>query len=500
MMTPLAALLLLSVQGALARSVHRPPPAPEPEPPAEVAPPPGPDRSAPPPVQPPTMLELPLPTQKTLWPGVTLTHLPVEGVRKVEVMVMFHRGSDALCPATRSDCTMLTAIWELASAETDAVAMEARLDALDGALTSWVGQTSSGLELSIPRTALSDGLALLDEVLRTPALPRDELRLAKKNHLDWYRNTAPTDPGQVAQSARSFGFYAPTNPSGARPDLRALKKTRTRALRALHAELLRTAPISVLVVGDLPLEEIEPAVAVLLEGLGVDAPWAEPAAYTPMGGATVVAVDMPGQAQAAIRLARPAPERGTAEQVPFAALNFALGGSFTSRLNANLREEKGWTYGAGSRYTAYTTHGAWWVGVDVEAENLAAAVKEIQAEVRGVRDAGVTEDELRAAWLDEVTSWNRTLETAQSAGGTYQGALLQRETVADRAARLQALAALVPADLSAAGTRWLAEDGPQLWVIVGDRAQIGDQVAGLGMPVQWISPEDAILGRFEVAR
>lgn len=462
-----------------------------------------PDRSAPPAVIPPTMLSLPLPSQKELRPGVVLSHLRVEGVRKVEVMVMFHRGTTDLCGvADPTPCRMLAQIWELASTETEAIALEARLDGLDGDLTSWLGQTSGGLELTIPRGALSEGLSLLQEVLHAPGLPRDELRRSRTDLLEWYEKSAPADLGQVAQSARQFGFYAPSTPEGVRPDLRALKRVRVKALRDLHRRLLETAPVSVLVVGDLSQAEAEAALAGVLEGVGVAGPWSVPAPYGPMGASSVVAVDMPGQSQAAIRLASAAPPRADADQVPFGALNFALGGSFTSRLNANLREEKGWTYGAGSRYAAQTTHGTWWVGVDVEAVNVAAAVAEIQAEVAGVRDQGVTDAELDAAWLDEITGWNRILETAGSAAATYQGLLLQQEAVGDRAARLTALQGLTAAALAdtAVGARWLGAENPQLWVIVGDRQQIGAQVEGLGMPVQWISPEDAILGRFEVAR
>jgi zinc protease len=464
---------------------------------AEAPEPTTPDRSAPPPVQPPEVLALPGMTTQVLRPGLTLSHLQVDGVRKVEVMVMFERGSLDLCPDS-PDCDLLTDIWDLASQDSDAPTTEALLDSLDASLLSWMGRTVGGLELTIPRDALGEGMALLGAVLHTPGLPRGELRLARENTLDWYRETGPSDMADVASTARKYGFYAADSVYGERPDLRAIKKVRRRDLRDLHAELLSAAPVHVLVVGDVALADIQDAVVTLVGDLGVPGDRTTLPAYAPMAASSIIAIDMPGP-QAAVRLITEAPGRTDADRVPFSAIDFALGGSFVSRLNANLREEKGWTYGAGSWHSAGDTHGFWTASVDVEAENVAGAVTEIRGELFGMLSGGATTDEIEAAWLDEVTWWNRRLETAGTAASFYQQLILQEESLDALAERLSAARALTTADTLPVATTWLS-GRPRLWVIVGDRGLIGAQVESLELPVQWVTPDAAILGEFTVER
>ncbi len=483
-MTPLLLSALLHAQDA--------------EIPTDVLPEPEtPDRSAPPAVQAPDVLALPGMTTTTLRPGLTLSHLQVDGVRKVEVMVMFERGKIDLCPDS-ADCRMLTNIWDLASKDAGSEETEALLDSLDASLLSWMGRTTGGLELTIPRTALDDGLALLEAVLHTPGLPRGELKLSKENALDWYEDTGPADMGDVASTARKYGFYPADSVYGQRPDLDAIQKVRRRHLRAMHARLLDEAPVHVLVVGDVALADIQDDIVSLVGDLGVPGERTELPEVAMMGASSIVAVHMPGP-QAAVRLITEAPSRDAADRVPLSAIDFALGGSFTSRLNGNLREEKGWTYGAGSWHSAGKTHGFWAASVDVEAENVAGAVTEIRGELDTMIASGVTEDEVEAAWLDDVTWWNRRLETAGTAASFYQQLILQEQTLEGLSDRLSAAAALTPEDTVTCAASWMT-DRPRLWVIVGDRTLIEEQVSGLGLPVQWVTPEQAILGELEVAR
>ena len=457
-----------------------------------------PDRSAPPAVIPPVVMTMPEMTTEVLRPGLTLSHLQVDGVRKLEVMVMFEIGSVDLCGLAQ-DCQAMINIWELASEQTDAVTMSSTLDSLDGELYSWMGLTMGGLELTIPRAGLDDGLALLSEVLYTPKLSRKELRRSTQNTLDWYQETGPADMGQVASAARRQAFYEAEHPRGRRADLRARKAIKRADLHDVHRRLLSSAPLHVLVVGDIARAEIEPKLVALLDGIGVPGERSPPLPHVPPSASSIVAVDMPGP-QAAVRMITAAPGLQGADRMSISAVNFALGGSFTSRLNGNLREEKGWTYGARSYYSRYRDHGVWGVSVDVEAENVAGAVGEIRAEIDAITQEGITDDEIEAAWLDNVTWWNRRLETAGSAGGFYQWMILNETTLALWHERIVAFRDQSGEAGRAAAQAWLSADSPRLWVIVGDRSQIEEQVDGLGLPVQWITPSQALLGEFEVAR
>ncbi|MFT4978697.1 MAG: zinc protease, partial [Myxococcota bacterium] len=355
-------------------------------------------------------------------------------------------------------------------------------------------------ELTIPRARWDEGLALMDELLHEPAFPKKDLKRSQRDLRDWHTIQATNDLGTVASMARLHATYPPDHPRGTRPDLDALKSVKAGDLRTLHSRLLSQTPVTVEVFGDVSWEEVSADVTALLEGVGAAGERAVPPPFTPLSSAQIVAVDMPGQTQAAIRVTTEAPDRASVDRVPMSAVNFALGGSFTSRLNGNLREEKGWTYGSYSSYSSLPTHGAWSASVDVEAENVAAAIGEIKAELATIAADGPTAGEINAAWLDDVTWWNRRLETDSTAANFYQSLTRQEESIDDVAARLAAMHDLKPAAAQAVAARWLGVDAPMLWVIVGDRSAIGDQVESLGLPTTWISTTEAIMGTFTVPR
>jgi zinc protease len=459
-----------------------------------------PDRSTPPAVQPPVVLALPEMSSEEIRPGVTVRHMQVPGVRKVHVQVLFHQGSSGLCGADKPACTMLSQIWDVASEETDAAALEASLDQLDGGVVSWVSRHDSGFELTIPRDSLDDGLALMDEVLNTPAFSKSDFKLSRNNLLDWYQYQATSDLRNVSRAAMNHAWYPPEHPLGSRPDLDGLAALKHKSLHALHETLLTEVPITILVFGDLTWDELRDDVLAITEGIGAPGEHDEPPAFTPPSQSHIVAVNMPGQPQAAIRMLTAGPERASEDRVAMSTVNFALGGSFTSRLNGNLREEKGWTYGAYSSFMSGKTHGTWTASVDVEAENVAATIVEIQAEIAEIVDGGATGEEINSAWLDMVTWWNRRLETDSSAANFYQSLERKPESAADVAARLAAQQALTPEQTQAAAARWLGADAPRLWVIVGDRDAIGEQVDQIGLPVTWLTAEQAILGDFSIPR
>jgi len=459
-----------------------------------------PDRSVPPAVVPPEALELPVPTRHEIRPGVVVEHLQVPGVRKVNVFMTFHHGSVALCGAPTPACSMLSQLWDVAGEDTDATALESEMDRLDGSISSWVAYYDAGFELSIPRDGLETGLERMAELLYRPAFPKADRKRTSKEMLDWYTIEAPNDMGTLSSLASLYANFPADSHRGTRPDPGAYKKVSTSDLRALHETLLTTAPVTVQVVGDIAWEDIEADLQPLLAGIGADAPRAERPAFTPLSSSHVVAVHMPGQEQASVSASMAAPLSYADDHIEMRAVNFGLGGAFNSRLNANLREEKGWTYGIYSRYNHTRSYGFWGTSVDVEAKNVAATATEIRAEIDRVAADGVTAEEIASSWLSTITSWNRRLETDTSAANFYQSLIRYDNSVDQLAARNAASKALTPEQSQAAAARWFAPEAPVLWVVVGDRSLIEAQVEQLGPPVTWLTAEQTVMGDFALPR
>ncbi len=128
----------------------------------------------------------------------------------------------------------------------------------------------------------------------------------------------------------------------------------------------------------------------------------------------LVLVDRPGAPQSIIRVVGPGEVRTSPERPALGALNAILGGSFTSRLNFNLREQKGYTYGAGSSFGFYRRAGSFTARAAVFTEVTAPAVAEFLREIAAIREAPVTPTELTKA---RATLLGRVAEGLSTSGG-----------------------------------------------------------------------------------
>ena len=113
-------------------------------------------------------------------------------------------------------------------------------------------------------------------------------------------------------------------------------------------------------------------------------------------GRTVYLVDKPGSAQSVIRLARVGVPRSTRDYFALEVMNVILGGSFTSRLNQNLREDKGYTYGAGSGFGYRPASGPWIASAAVQTQSTGPALGEFLKEMRGMHQPFSAEEVERA--------------------------------------------------------------------------------------------------------
>ena len=113
--------------------------------------------------------------------------------------------------------------------------------------------------------------------------------------------------------------------------------------------------------------------------------------------ARVVVVDKPGSPQTQVRVASIGAARSSPDFRPMQVMNLALGGLFSSRINMNLREEHGYTYGASSQFSFRRAPGPFQVASGVRTDVTGPAVSEIFKEVRGMVDRPLSEDELKKA-------------------------------------------------------------------------------------------------------
>ena len=265
-----------------------------------------------------------------------------------------------------------------------------------GASAGWEGTTAHVYCLA---DRLPEAVELLSEAVLQPDFPQDEVERAREQHLASLRQRL-MDPGSLA-SDTALGRYF----SEGVPYARSENGTEASLGPLTGEDLLGYAdanyrPVGggLVVVGDVDTAEVVALAEKCFSGWsGVPAASADFEVSAPSSERRVLVVHRPGSVQSEIRVGHVGAQRLTPDYFPLSVANMALGGTFTSRLNLNLRERHGFTYGVRSRFFFRSRPGPFQISTAVGNEVTAAAVREILAELTGLVDAGPTDDEVESA-------------------------------------------------------------------------------------------------------
>ena len=372
------------------------------------------DRSAPPPRGAIRDFEFPDVERHALPSGldlrvVRLPRLPVVSVR------LFMRSGEAALSGERAGLAVLTADaleggTKRRSGSELAEALE-RIGARFGSHGGWEGTT---LDVYCLAERLPEALALLAEAVREPAFPDGEVERARDQQIAELRQRL-MDPGALADDVALTRFFAADVPY-ARPvdGTVASVASVTRDDLVGYAEAnYRPAGGGLVVAGDVDGAEVR---AMAEEHLGA---WAGAPASTAdftvapaSGERRVLVVHRPGSVQSEIRVGHVGAERATPDFFPLSIANMVLGGTFTSRLNLNLRERHGFTYGVRSHFSFRGRPGPFEISTAVGNGVTAPAVREILHELEGLAGRGPTPEEVAAARDFAAGVFGLHLETA----------------------------------------------------------------------------------------
>ena len=458
----------------------------------------GPWRDQPPEVGIATPFDYPEMEERELSPGVRLLHVQVPRVRKVSVRLVVHRGAEDLGGAFSAEVRGLEGLLDVAGGDYDSVALETARDLHNVDLSSWMGYTRGGLDMDVPREDLDRGIELLTATLRQPSFPGKELRRWITDRTVYMEQQAITSPRVLARYAATYGWYPADSVYGTRVGAADYELVTRTALQGLYRDWLDGAAVTVLVVGDLSADEAATVIAPVVEGLGGAAAESPEQPHVPSPGERVIAVGLPGQEQVTIGVRALAPVASDPDRVAMEVMNFALGGTFLARLNRNLREENGFTYGIYASVDSRPERGVWSTATRVATGDTAEAILEIEREIAGMAADGVTEGELDAAIREQVATWNSVQATADSAARFFEErAFRYQESVAAARARLDAMGAVTAEDTARVAEAYLGLGRPRLWVLVGDPAGLRAELAELGWSdVEWVNAEAALAGAY----
>ncbi|MBE0643776.1 MAG: insulinase family protein, partial [Bacteroidetes bacterium] len=351
---------------------------------------------------------------------------------------------------------MTTELLTKGTASRRATEIVEEIEFLGGSIGSGAGWDSSSAGLSILSRHLPQAFDVLADVVRNPAFPADEIERVREQRLtDILQSKAnPSSVGYDRFCAAVYGTHPYAQPlDGTEASVTALQDTE---MRALHGRLF--APDNMFAIG---VGDIDPDAFVRLceAAYGDLAPLgkvgSDIASPTLTGSRVVQVVDRPTAVQSSILVGHVGIPRGHEDYIAVYLLNMLFGGYFGSRLNLNLREDKGFTYGAHSRFDARVQPGPFSAGAEVRNEVTDRAIEEILFEMERLRQEPVGEEELANVKNYVVGSFPLQIETPSQVAQRMINIEIYGLPKSYYNTFNSSILALTPEDIQRTAQRWL---------------------------------------------
>jgi zinc protease len=428
--------------------------------------------------------QFPETVRTTLSNGLRVVVTPMPGRALIAASLVIRAGAGDE-PAALGGAAVLSARALTEGTEVrDAIELTEAAERLGASIHAEAGWDATFAGLDVPASRLTPALDLLAEVLRRPAFPEREVdRLRDERLTDLLQ--AKADPRRRAEEAFVAAIYAPSSPyyrpAGGLAE--TVERLTADDLRAIHDRGFDPGRAAIVVAG-----EIDPD-AVLRDAEALFGDWAAaPTAATPgpiddtsaVTSRFVQVVHRPGSVQTEIRVGHPALPRRNPDYYAVSVMSAILGGLFNSRLNMNLREEKGYTYGASAGFDMRRGRGPFAARAAVNTEVTVPALREMLGELDRIREAPVTDDELRAARDFLVGVFPLRFETPGPVAGSLAG-LFVHDLPEDELARYRgSIEAVTVADVQRVAREHIRPEGAAI-VLVGDQAQFGSALDAEGL-------------------
>ncbi len=280
-----------------------------------------------------------------------------------------------------------------------ALELSAALMDLGASLRVFVDEDHASVSLQLLRKNLTSGLDILADVITRPRFTAKDFKRVK-GELRGRALQRRARPAHVAYLSLKAAVFGDGHAYG-RPLLPVPKRLSTltvESVRAFHEKAYIPDGAIIVASGDITPAELRRLLEDRLSHwTGAASDGQIKLAASPQKGPRLVLVDRPGASQSVLRIGHLAPSRRAADRAGVQVLNTLLGGSFTSRLNQNLREKHGFTYGVRSHFALMRHRGVFSISTTVETKNTMAALREMFRELELIIQKPVTKRELQKA-------------------------------------------------------------------------------------------------------
>ena len=443
-----------------------------------------------PPIGSPPSLDFPQVERSRLSNGIQVVYARRATVPVTRVTVEFNAGV-AADPRNGEGTQSLTLnLLEEGTTSLNSVQLAEAEERLGAVINTGVDLDRTAVSLTALTPNLGPSLDLLADVIRNPAFAPAEVERLRQQQLAQIASEY-TSPNGLAARAMPVVMYGVDHPYG-KPGTGTgsaevvARLTRDDLIR-FHQTWLRPDNATIFAVGDLPLADLTRQLEMRFGN------WQAPAiargekrfpsrARTRSG--RIILIDRPQSPQSIVIAAQLLDVAGTDDTLPLTAANQALGGDFLARINMDLRETKGWSYGARGGLNLREHQVPYTIFAPVQADRTGDSIRAIKEQVGGfLGQSGMTNEELQRIIAGSTGSLPGQFETSPAVlSALRSNALLRRpddywETLADRYRGMstQQLDAAIRAKL---------DPDEFVWIVVGDASVVRPQLEALDMPIE----------------
>ena len=429
-----------------------------------------------------TALTLPAGKRFTLANGLTVVHIPKSGLPLVSASLLLRAGQMAN-PVTQPGLASFTAaMLQEGTATRSSQQLADQIANLGATLNSSAGNEAARINVSSLKANFGKSLELVADLARNPVFSATEVERLKGSRLGalaQQRSQAPAVAGAVGNLAL-YGEQHPLGFSALGTDV-SIQATDSAALQRFWQDHYRPDQAALVVSGDINETELRKMADTLFGG------WKKPAsaaattraAPPQTTAARMVLVDKPGAPQTALAVVSMGPRAADPKAASANVMNAAMGGLFTSRINNQLREVKGYTYGIYSNYDMGQQVGSFGVRGSVRTDVTGAALIDMFKEIDGMRAKPMGLDELNRVRNAQLLALPGLFDTNRAVVDGYANDWV-RGLPADSIVKLPAKLAAVTAASALDAAQTLVDPNGLIVVAVGDKAKVLPQLEAWG--------------------
>jgi zinc protease len=454
-----------------------------------------PDRTAPPQAGPPPSFTMAPVQHFALSNGLPVVLLEKHQVPLVQINLVIRSGAVDEPVAKTGVASLVAAMLTDGAGSRDALAFADAVDYLGAALEGESGLHTSSLSLHTLASKLDSALALMADAALRPAFLPAELDRERKQRLNQLLSWR-TEARVQASVMFARTLYGNEHPYGRTQigDEKAIHGITVDDLRAYHGAFYRPNNAVLVVVGDATEAMLKPRLESAFGGWqkGTVTPKVLPPAAQ-VRQRTVTLIDKPGAAQSDIRIGCIGVPRLTEDYYALVVMNTILGGSFTSRLNQNLREDHGYTYGASSRFDFRKMAGPFLAASAVHTAKTDSALMQFFNELDGMRQP-IPQEDVERAKNYVALGFPSDFQTVGSIAAKIEEMVIYDLPDDYFNNYIANILAVTKADVERVAKKYIVPDRMAV-VLVGDRKEIESKIAAMKLGKMTNLTVDDVLGK-----